>query len=84
MSSQKRSAHQPGKLPNFEIESDGDQNDSRSDDSISDSDTSSDDHLPIAFRYTQTMDGTKYEIIHLDVDGTCRTVMENPENYPLQ
>ena len=71
------------------MESDGNLDDSSSsDDSSSDSDSdsnSSDDgHLPIAFRYTQTVDGKKYEVIYLDDDGTSRKVMEDPENYPLR
>ncbi|RFN54528.1 hypothetical protein FIE12Z_1183 [Fusarium flagelliforme] len=87
IASQKRIMHQP----DFDLEADGDLDDSSSSDdsssdsnfdSDSDSDRSDDDHLPIAFRYTQTVDGNKYEIIYLDDDGTCRKVMEDPENYP--
>lgn len=71
------------------MESDGDLDDSSSfddssSDSDSDSDSSDDGHLPIAFRYTQTVDGKKYEVIYLDDDGTSRKVMEDPENYPLR
>ncbi|KAF9776755.1 hypothetical protein IL306_005029 [Fusarium sp. DS 682] len=87
-------------MPDSEMESnhdDGDQDESSSDDTSSDSDSDSDsdsggrssdnnddNDLPIAFRYTHTRNGRKYEIIHLDDDGTPRTVMEDPENYPLR
>lgn len=53
-------------------------------DSDHDDFSSDNEHLPIAFRYTETVNGRKYEIIHLDDDGTAREVMEDPENYPLR
>ncbi|RBR23743.1 uncharacterized protein FIESC28_03448 [Fusarium coffeatum] len=81
IASQRHIVHQP----DFEPESDDTSSDSDSDsNSESDSDSSDDTHLPIAFRYTQTVNGRRCEIIYLDDDGTPKKVMEDPENYPLR
>ncbi|KAF4420251.1 hypothetical protein F53441_14395 [Fusarium austroafricanum] len=43
-----------------------------------------DDDRPTALRYTHTRNGETYEVIYLDEDDEPKTIMENPENYPLQ
>jgi hypothetical protein len=70
-------------LADFELETDQSSSDSDSD-SDSHSDSSDNTHLPIAFRYTQTVKGRRCEIIYLDDDGQPKKVMEDPENYPLR
>ena len=71
-------------LADFELEPDDTSSDSDTDSDSHSGDSSKDTRLPIALRYTHTLNGRKYEFIHLDDDGTRKTVMEDPENYPLR